>query len=112
MKHPISGLKWFSDNGRAIEARSGRRKGLTAVKIIAAPTREQGQDFVVVLVKDRVIQDPTERDSLIRASEQQFGVRAALMGEQQKKTYGPQDIVKWLEGIAFEQLPWREFSLN
>lgn len=82
------------------------------MKIIAAPTREQGQDFVIVLVKDRVIHDPNERDTLIQASEREFGRRAALMGERQRETYGPRDIVKWLEGIAFEQLPWREFSLN
>jgi hypothetical protein len=82
------------------------------VKIIAAPTREQGQDFVVVLVKDRVIHDPNERETLIQASQREFGLRAALMGERQRETYGPRDIVNWLDGIAFEQLPWREFSLN
>lgn len=82
------------------------------MKIIAAPTHEQGQDFVVVLVKDRVIRDPNERESLMSASQHEFGRRAALMGERQHETYGPRDIVKWLEGVAFEQLPWREFSLN
>jgi hypothetical protein len=82
------------------------------VKIIAAPTHEQGQDFVIVLVKDQVIHDPSERESLLRFSRQQFGQRAALMGERERQTYGPHDIVKWLEGVAFEQLPWREFSLN
>jgi hypothetical protein len=82
------------------------------VKIIAAPTHEQGQDFVIVLVKDRVIHDPNERATIIRASEHEFGLRAALMGERQRETYGPQDIVKWLEGVTFEQLPWQEFSLN
>jgi hypothetical protein len=82
------------------------------VKIIAAPTREQGQDFVIVLVKDQVIHDPNEREDLLRFSRQKFGQRAALMGERQRETYGPRDIVSWLEGVAFEQLPWREFSLN
>jgi hypothetical protein len=51
------------------------------VKIIAAPTHEQGQDFVVVLVKDRVIRDPNERETMLSASQREFGVRAALMGE-------------------------------
>jgi hypothetical protein len=82
------------------------------VKIIAAPTHEQGQDFVIVLVKDQVIHNPSERENLLRFSRQQFGQRAALMGEGERKTYGPRDIVSWLEGVAFEQLPWREFSLN
>jgi len=82
------------------------------VKVIAAPTHEQGQDFVVVLVKDQVIHDPNERDTMILASQREFGLRAALMGERQQETYGPPDIVKWLEGVAFEQLPWQEFSRN
>jgi hypothetical protein len=82
------------------------------VKVIAAPTHEQGQDFVVVLVKDQVIHDPNERTTMILASQREFGLRAALMGERQQETYGPPDIVKWLEGVAFEQLPWQEFSLN
>jgi hypothetical protein len=82
------------------------------MNLIAAPTEEQGQRFVIVLVKDRVIHDPTERDQVLVAAQSEFGVRAALIGEQQRQTYGPQDIVRWMEGITIEQLPWREFSLN
>jgi hypothetical protein len=33
------------------------------------------------------------------------------MGEGQGGTYGPDDIVSWLEGVQPSQLPWREFSL-
>lgn len=82
------------------------------MKLIAAPTREQGQEFVVVLVKDHVIRNPTEADQVLLAAQNQFGVRAALVGEQERRTYGPQDIVRWMEGISIEQLPWREFSIN
>ncbi len=82
------------------------------MKLIAAPTREQGQDFVIVLVKDHVIQNPSERDQIIAACSLQFGCRVALMGERQHRTFGPHDIVRWLEGVAPEQLPWKEFSVN
>lgn len=82
------------------------------MKIIAAPTREQGQEFVIVLVKDRVIHDTSERENLLRFGQQKFGVRAALMGEREHKTYGPRDIVNWLDGVAYERLPWREYSLS
>lgn len=82
------------------------------MKVIAAPTHEQGQDFMIVLVKDQVIHDPSECENLLRFSRQQFGQCSALMGERERQTYRPHDIVKWLEGVAFEQLPWREFSLN
>jgi hypothetical protein len=100
------------DKDRRIPDDLGSRKRSIAAQIIAAPTREQGQDFVVVLVKDRVIHDSNEREILIQASQREFGVRAALMGERLRETYGPRDIVNWLERIAFEQLPWRAFSLN
>lgn len=82
------------------------------MRLIAAPTRELGQDFVIVLVKDSVIQTAAERDQIVASAQQMFGRRAALMGERHKKTYGPPDIVRWLEGVLFEQLPWREFDVN
>jgi hypothetical protein len=82
------------------------------MKIVAAPTHEQGQDFVVLLVKDRVISDPNGREDMLDFGAQNFGVRAALMGERQHKTYGPPDIVRWLNNVHFEQLPWREYSFN
>ena len=82
------------------------------MKLIAAPTREQGQDFVIVLVKDQVIHDPAQRDAVVQASQNEFGMRAALISDGRRETYGPQDIVGWLGGMEFERLPWREYSLN
>jgi hypothetical protein len=80
--------------------------------ITAALTHEQGQDFVILLVKDRVISDANDRQELLDFAAHNFGVRAALMGERQNKTYGPPDIVRWLDNVFFEQLPWREYSFN
>ena len=42
----------------------------------------------------------------------QFGPRTAIMGERRHQTYGPDDIVRWLNGIHPAQLPWRDFTLN
>jgi hypothetical protein len=82
------------------------------MKLIAAPTREQGQEFVIVLVKDHVIHSAGERNEVLVASQRQFGVRAALLGETQHETYGPPGSVRWLEGVSIEQLPWREFTIS
>lgn len=41
----------------------------------------------------------------------EFGVRTALMG-QSGGTWGDRDIVRWLETVYVDQLPWREFSLR
>jgi hypothetical protein len=80
--------------------------------ITAALTHEQGQDFVILLVKDRVISDANDREDLLDFAAQNFGVRAALLGEQRFGTYGPPDIVRWLKNVYVEQLPWREYSFN
>jgi hypothetical protein len=80
--------------------------------ITAALTHEQGQDFVILLVKDRVISDPNGRQDMLDFAAQNFGVRAALMGERQNATYGPPDIVRRLNSVHFEQLPWKKYSFN
>jgi hypothetical protein len=41
-----------------------------------------------------------------------FRGRPALIGERNRRTYGPNDIIRWLANVPAEQLPWREFTLN
>ena len=74
-----------------------------------ALVREQGQNFAVLVVKDRVISNPSEREDAIAWGEPEFGVRTALMGES-GSTWGPRDIIRWLEGTPMEALPWREYT--
>lgn len=76
-----------------------------------ALVREQGQNFAVLLVRAPVLRNFTERQELMRFGEQEFGVRTALLGED-GRTWGPDDVVRWLGGIHPEQLPWREFSIS
>lgn len=76
-----------------------------------ALVREQGQDFAVVVVKDHVVRSPNERQQTIAWAEQEFGVRAVLMGEH-GSTWGDRDIVRWLENVPVEALPWREYTVN
>jgi hypothetical protein len=71
---------------------------------------EQGQVFSVVAVKDSALQ-PGQRDNALRAAQVEFGPRTAIMGERQGETYGPDDIVRWLQGVQPAQLPWRDFTL-
>lgn len=77
-----------------------------------ALVREQSQNFAILMVKDSVITDPSAREDVLAFGEQEFGVRTALMGEQQHRTYGPDDIVCWLSSVYVEQLPWRDYSIN
>lgn len=82
------------------------------MKLIAAPTNTQGQTVVVVLVKDHVIDNTAEREQIAVAARQLFGHRAALLGERDHRTWGPTDIVHWLESVSIDRLPWREYHIN
>ena len=82
------------------------------MKIIAAPTHEQGQDFVIGLVQDHVMYNSAECQKMVGYFERVFGQRAALVGERDHRTYGPRDIVAWLQNIDPARLPWREFSVS
>jgi hypothetical protein len=72
--------------------------------------REQGQTFAVLAVKPHVVQNPPEREALVAAANGWFGVRTALLAED-GRTWGPNDIVRWLQNIHATQLPWRTFSV-
>lgn len=77
-----------------------------------ALVRERGQEFAVLAVRDSVINDPRQREEMRQFGEEQFGVRTALIGAEQGRTWGPGDIVRWLSNIHPAQLPWRAFTLN
>jgi len=75
-----------------------------------AVIKEQGQTFAVLAVKPHVIQSPSEREAMIAAARRWFGVRTALLAED-GRTWGPNDIVRWLQNIHVSQLPWRKFTV-
>jgi hypothetical protein len=72
---------------------------------------EQGQDFAILAVKTSVLASRVRCEEMVAFSEREFAVRTALLAED-GRTWGPPDIVRWLEGVFLEQLPWREFSFN
>ena len=75
-----------------------------------ALVREQGHTFAVLAVKPYVVQSPSERESLLAAGIEWFGVRTALLSED-GRTWGPPDIVNWLRGVHPGQLPWRKCNI-
>ena len=75
-----------------------------------AVIREQGQTFAVLTVKPHVVQNPAEREAMVASARRWFGVRTALLAED-GRTWGPNDIVRWLQNIHVSQLPWRKFSI-
>ena len=81
------------------------------MRIEAALTREGAAEFVVLAVKAGVITNPSQREQLLAFGEDYFGRRTALLGED-GRTWGPPDIVSWLEAVPVEALPWREYTVN
>jgi hypothetical protein len=75
-----------------------------------AVIKEQGQTFAVLAVKTHVVQSSPEREAMLAAARQWFGVRTALLAED-GRTWGPDDIVRWLRNIHPGQLPWRQFTV-
>jgi hypothetical protein len=76
-----------------------------------ALVKEQGQDFAILAVKNNVVANPQLRQEMVAFGEREFGMRTALLAEN-GRSWGPRDIVSWLEGVFVEQLPWREFSIG
>lgn len=81
------------------------------MRIEAAVTKQGAAEFVVLAVKPWALRDPRQRDELLELGEQVFGRRTALLAED-GRTWGPPDIVRWLQDVAPEQLPWREYTVG
>jgi hypothetical protein len=75
-----------------------------------ALVREQDQTFAVLAVKPNVVANPTERGALLDAARGWFGVRTALLAEN-GRTWGPTDIVRWLQNVHPSKLPWRQVTV-
>jgi hypothetical protein len=76
-----------------------------------ALVHEQGQDIAVLAVKSQVVSEPGRREQMLAFGEREFGVRTVLLAEN-GRSWGPPDMVRWLEGVSPAQLPWCEFSLK
>jgi hypothetical protein len=76
-----------------------------------AVIREQGQTFAVAVVQDNVIGNPIERSKALQAWSLHLGCRVALMGAHRHQTFGPPDIIRWLQGVHPGRLPWRRITI-
>jgi hypothetical protein len=77
-----------------------------------ALVREQGIAFGVVSVRDSVIDSPSQRDELTQWWTMKLGCPTVLIGAQRHRTYGRQDIVRFLRKVHPSQLPWRQMNVS
>jgi hypothetical protein len=73
-----------------------------------APVKEQGVAFVVVSVKDHVMNHRPNADGMVSRMCEMFRQPAVLLTETTGLYFGRQDLVNFLSGVHPSRLPWRE----
>lgn len=86
------------------------------MKFQGALVKEQGVTFGIVIVKPRVLNNPSEADSMRAFGTRVFGPMPIILMAQNSRgipTYsGRRDIVKFLANVPIQAIPWREYTLN
>ena len=86
------------------------------MKVQAAAISLQGVDFVVALGQMGLVTNSAEGDMAIEALQPKFGgVPVVLMAQNEDgspRYYGDELIVRALEGVPIDEMPWREYTLE
>lgn len=82
-------------------------------RLTAALIREQGVTFVVALMKNHVLDNPSLADDQIRALALHFGCPlVVLMGESNHRLRGNrQDVVDFVANLHPSRIPWKQFDM-
>ena len=76
-----------------------------------ALVREQGVNFAVASVQDRVLSNRAEADDVLAALTRRLGQPVVLLGARQHRLYGRADIVRFLQNVHPSRLPWRMMDI-
>lgn len=85
------------------------------MRVQGAVIREQGVTFAIVVVKPHVVQSHAEATAAIRSFVPVFRVPVVLMaqGSGGRPTYfGRQDLARFLSGVPFHSIPWKEYTIQ
>lgn len=74
--------------------------------VVHALVNHRGAHFAVVQVKDHIVLNSTEADELLSALLPIYRQPLALMGERNGRTFGNPNVVRFLQTILPQQLPW------
>lgn len=81
-----------------------------------AHTHEQGVDFLVVLVEAHVLTSPRAQEDLASFLQSEYGPIPVVFASQRSsgevEYLGRRDIVDFLGGIFYEQLPWERITVH
>jgi len=86
------------------------------MRLQGAVIREQGVTFAVVVVRRHVIDSRFEADRTIASFRHAFpGLPIALMAQNyrgQPTYYGRPDVSRFLAGVPFGAIRWREYTFH
>lgn len=86
------------------------------MKVQAAAISLLGRKFAVVLAQLDLIHNSGEADMAIDTLQPKFGgVPVVLMAQKEDGTpvyYGDQDLVRSLEDLPIDKMPWKEYQFN
>lgn len=76
-----------------------------------ARIREQGVTFGIVVVKDYVIESPSERDNAVAYWSSWVGCPTILLGATRHRLYGRRDLVNFMANVSIDRIPWRRGNI-
>lgn len=86
------------------------------MKFQGAVIKEQGITFAIVIVKEHIVNSPSQSEEAMRSFSSVFpGMPITLMAQDLHgvpKYRGRQDIVDFLANLHISQIPWREYTAN
>ena len=86
------------------------------MKFQASVIREQGVDFVIVVVKKNVVDNRNAAQGAMASFSPAFPqLPIVLMAQEHNGRpvfFGRDDIVRFLSNVPVEAIPWREYTVN
>ena len=86
------------------------------MNVQAAAISLQGKNFAVVLVQLELVHNHGEADMAIDTLQPKFGgVPVVLMAQKEDGTpvyYGDRDLVRSLEDVPVDKMPWKEYHFK
>lgn len=86
------------------------------MKFTGAVIKEKGVTFAVVVVKKSIIDNRIQSNKAVQSFQPLFpGIPVILMAQDhggKPKYYGRRDIVRFLAGVTFQAIPWKEYRIE
>jgi hypothetical protein len=73
---------------------------------------QQGVTFALMVVKEHVLDNPSQRDQVLHGATMFFKLPTVLVSDRRHRTFGRDDIVRFLRNVNITQIPWRRYTVS